>query len=424
MMNVSPNIQGQAQAATSTFDRIVIDANTDWNNHKAKVFAAFSKDKVNDLGAHTGAGFMLYRYAENWKAYNIFEPSGNFEDASAADINGDGALDIVIGGWSGVTLWAVNPAGRGLDPYTTPWPVHIVDKSRFSHEVVAADLSHHGDGKCDIVTTSGIYLQGSTPDSWTFVGIERTGQGTFAANMLGNGDGWNDVVALHSNDGKNQIAWFENPGHTGGNPATDRWRVHIIDANPGGDYANSEMTCMAFTVGDVNGDGRPDLIAASQGEGPDAGKEPKTIGDPRQIGDGLVWYEAPANPRTGAWIKHVIDPAAGWVHASSIKLADFDGDGRPDVCFAEQDQSVYRQDGRAGQQLGIFYNLGGGLSWKHQVLSQHPDDAAGGFNSKVGIVGNDKLPSIFTSRHGYFGEANPLLLWRNRGVAPSAATAA
>ena len=267
----------------------------------------------------------------------------------------------------------------------------------------------NNDDKKDIVTTTGIYFQGKTPAEWTFVNIGRSGQGTFTANILNNKDGFDDVIGLYSNGGKNKIAWFENPGHTGGNPVTGIWIPRIIDANPGGDSCNFEMTTMAFTAGDINADGRIDLVCASQGEGPGSGD------DNRQIGDGLVWYEAPADPRLGKWTKHIIDATVAWVHASSIKLADFDGDGYLDVNYAQQDQSRDRKDGNSGkQQLGIFYNTDGkGTTWRKQVLSQFPDPGAGGFNSKVGIVGNDTLPSIFTSLHGYFKDANPLMLWKN-----------
>ena len=189
------------------------------------------------------------------------------------------------------------------------------------------------DGKPDIATTSGIYIQGATPDDWRFVDIGRGGQGTQIANVLGNGDGYNDLIAVYQGGGKNQIAWFENPGHTGG-AVTGHWKVHLVDADPGGSkQANKDMTDMAFAIGDINGDGRPDIVAASMGEGPD---KPD---DPHQIGDGLLWYEAPSDPRTGVWAKHTIDATAGWVHASSIQLADFDCDGLLDVCYAEQDQS-------------------------------------------------------------------------------------
>jgi hypothetical protein len=169
---------------------------------------------------------------------------------------------------------------------------------------------------------------------------------------------------------------------------------------------------MAFALADLNGDGRPDVIAASQGEGPDAAD------DSRQIGDGLVWYEGPADPRVVKWVKRTIDATVAWVHASSIQPADFDGDGHPDICYAEQDQSSQRKDGKPGRKLGIFYNTNGsGQNWKHVLLSRFPDDAAGGFNTKVGNIGRDRLPSIFTSLHGFFGDANPLVLWRNESIA-------
>jgi hypothetical protein len=399
----------QTPQLTPIFNRIVIDPAIEANSHKPKVFARFSSDSCNDLGSLTSDGFKLYRYTENWKPYVIFGLEGTskrFEDAAVADINNDGWNDIVLGGWGNTTLWAENPSGLGRSPYTNLWTIHKVDTTRFSHEVCAADLTR--DGQCDIITTSGLYLQGKSPANWTFVGIERTGQGTFVANMLNNGDGYNDVVSLYANEGKIQIVWFENPGHTGGDPATASWIARIIDANPGGDVCNFEMTCMAFTAGDVDGDGRLDLVAASQGEGP--GKQ----NDNRQIGDGLVWYKGPSDPRSVPWTKQVINPAIAWVHASSIQLADFDGDGSIDINYAQQDQSRMRQDGSSiQQQLGIYFNVNGdGKTWSLELLSQYPDSGAGGFNSRVGIIGHDKLPSIFTSLHGFWKDGNPLLLWR------------
>jgi len=402
-----------------SFLRLVIDPRAESQSHKPKVLAQFSREGGNDIGSLDGDGFKLYRYVEQWKAYVVFpldNPAG-YEDAVAADINGDGRPDIVLGGWSHRTLWAENPAGQGKDPYLTQWQVHLVDAGRFSHEVCAADMNR--DGKCDIVTTTGIFFQGANPNAWHFVDIGKGGQGTAVGNVLGNGDGYTDVISVYQSQGTNQIAWFENPGHAGGDPVTGHWKVHVIDALPGGAGANRDMDELAIAFCDLNQDGRPDVIIASMGEGPDANN------DPRQLGDGLVWYQAPANARTEPWAKHTIDATAGWVHASSIQLADFNGDGHLDVCYAEQDQSGPtpspnsgggRRDGVPSPRLVICYNVtGDGLTWQRQVLSQHPEPGAGGFNSKVGIIGDDTLPSIVTSLHGCWSSPNPILLWRNRG---------
>lgn len=400
-----------ASAQMPVFKRVVIDSTIQYNSHKPKVLGKFSKDKYNDVGTLDNQGFKLYRYTENWKSYIIFSPGipQGFEDAQVVDINGDGWNDIIMGGWSNHTFWAENPMGQGKDPYKNTWTIHAIDKTRFSHEVCAADLN--ADNKPDVITTSGVYIQGATADNWIFINIGRSGQGTFAVNMLSNKDGYADVVGLYRTQTANQIAWFENPGHKGGDPIKDKWQPHVIDACPG-DLSNPQMTTMAFSCGDINRDGRTDLVCASQGEGPGPGDSN------RQRGDGLVWYEAPKDPRSEKWIKHVINPGIAWVHASSLQLADFDGDGHLDINYAQQDQSKNRKDGSdIKQQLGIYYNVDGkGKTWRNQVISKYKEYGAGGFNSKVGVIGNDRLPSIFTALHGYFGDANPVFLWRNQSA--------
>lgn len=59
------------------------------------------------------------------------------------------------------------------------------------------------------------------------------------------------------------------------------------------------------TVGDLNGDGFPDLIAGGQASG------------------GLVWYESPN------WVKHII--ASGGGYGTDAEVADVDRDGHADV---------------------------------------------------------------------------------------------
>jgi hypothetical protein len=375
----------------------------------------FSKDGDLDAAGETQQGFTLYRYKENWKPYAIFNDGTGPEDANSADITGSGYDDIVAGGWSNHVLWAQNPASDGKDPYTTPWLVHTVDTTRWCHDTYPADMNH--DGKCDIVTNLGVYFQGATPNEWTFkdIGRGKNCVGTAVGNMLGNGDGFNDVVAINQNTGHNQLCWYENPGHTGGNSITGEWRIHVIDDMPSG-VANVNCSTMSFAIGDLDGDKHPDVVAAMQGEGPS--------NKVSQIGDGLVWYKAPVDPRNGVWTKVTIDPDLSYIHTASLQLADFIGNGRLDICYAQQEQSGptpgYGSGGEVAgqprQQVGIFYNNGHAQSWTRQILTEYPDVAAGGFNSKLGKIGKDRLPSILTGNHGFFGQANPLVLFRNQGV--------
>jgi len=270
--------------AVAQFSHVVVDFNQIPNGHKPKVIGDFANNGSAGIGAlSAGQGFKLYRYPV-WASHLItsYNNGSGDEDAQVADVNGDGALDIVIGGLSGNTYWLENPLKQGKDPYNSTWSVHQIQSGRPSHDVAVGDIDR--DGKVDVATESGIYLQGSTPDNWTFVGapqINRSVEGTSIGDLLG--DGYLDVIAPYQNGFR--LAWFENPLHSGGNPVTDTWRVHIIDSNPG---FSGDMTT---AVADFNRDGRRDIAMSPM------------------YNDGyLVWYEEPPDPRNGTWSSMFSDP--------------------------------------------------------------------------------------------------------------------
>jgi SulP family sulfate permease len=361
------------------FERDVLDRRTLRIGRKPKVIID-PDGRGSVAGAELGtAGFALYRPHRPPDLITTFSNDGGAEDAAVADINGDGAPDIVVGGLGGLTYVLVDPLHTAChDPYRCRWTKRVIDSTHLSHDVRVADVNR--DGAVDVVTEAGIYFNEDHGTRWVFrgrVSIPRDGEGTSVGVF--ERDGIPDIVAPYRS--ATMLARFVNPLHARGNPMRDPWKPQIIDRHPR--FTGNMTTAIA----DLNGDGRNDIALA-----------------PMYGGGGLVWYEAPATPN-GTWKRHLIDPTVNFVHQGSLRIADIDGNGHPDIVFAEQDQSPTRR-------IGIFYNLrGDGTRWELQVLSTE-----GGHNIKVGRIAHDRLPSILSARHGYFDDPNPLLLFRNRGA--------
>ena len=373
-------VQSQSGFTPAAFRHSLIDPKMVPNGHKPKVVGDFSGTGRGDVAVMTvGEGMKLYRFP-TW-SQSLISPAGEQggEDAQVADVNGDGAQDIVVGDLFNRIAWLENPRTQGQNPYATLWKEHVINQGVPSHDLVIGDVN--GDGKVDVAVNGGVFLQ-NTPDAWTLVGItliKRGAEGTALGTLTG--DRFLDLLAP-SPDKPYRLCWFENPRHKGGNPTKDVRTRH--DIGPG--YPQ-----MAIAVADLNGDGRPDVLMA-----------------PMYGTGGLVWFEAPRDPRRCIWTQHVIDPTIQFVHQGSLQVADFNGDGRPDVAFAEQEQSQTKR-------VGVFYSLGKrGLRWQRQILTDK-----GGHNLKVGRIGHDRLPSILCANHGFFGAPNPVELWRNEtGIQP------
>jgi hypothetical protein len=82
----------------------------------------------------------------------------------------------------------------------------------------------------------------------------------------------------------------------------------------------------AMTMFDLNGDGKPDFITGKRyfaHNGHDPGeREPL----------GIYWYEFERMPDGRVeWIKHVIDYGGRAGAGMQIAVADYNGDGRPDI---------------------------------------------------------------------------------------------
>ncbi len=166
--------------------------------------------------------------------------------------------------------------------------------------------------------------------------------------------------------------WYEN--------AAERWTERV--------YAPGYTHPAAFPrVADFNRDGRPDIVL---------------VPTERQGGRYRVaWFEAPANPREGAWKEHEIDPEVETVQ-HSLGVADMDGDGDADVVTAQMHQ------GADPDEVKIYLNQDGGKRWRRQVVA-----TTGSHNIRVLDLGKDGDFDIFGAN---WKDTTRVELWENRSA--------
>ena len=148
------------------------------------------------------------------------------------------------------------------------------------------------------------------------------------------GDGLGDVVGIDDTT----LHWYAAPGFTLGTLLTLSGSVHGYPLFRADD----------LQLVDVDGDG--DLDAVTR------------IGDSGNVNGEVVWLEnpRPASDVHGTWTLHAVGDAE---YVKDIVIADFDGDGKPDVAAREHTVShVWLQDGAD--------------AWTARTLSHHSNEGA------------------------------------------------
>ncbi|MGV3721268.1 MAG: FG-GAP repeat domain-containing protein, partial [Actinomycetota bacterium] len=188
------------------------------------------------------------------------------------------------------------------------------------------------------------------------------------------GDGRLDVVGA----GPDQIAWHRRDG--------DRWTTRVIAAKSA-EVKSTDSICL--TAHDLDGDGDPDLIASTPGNGD------------------LAWYE---NPRGSdrSWSRHLIDNLPK-IHSQALQ--DLDGDGRPDLVANTTDQLVWfsipSEPRRAAKASAA---VGDGERWARQILSRDGVAGTPHYLTSVDLRGDGRHVLLAGSPDGAY------LAWWERGA--------
>ena len=293
---------------------------------------------------------------------------------------------------------------------------------RFKHVVVDADNPPNphcktvgdldGDGFPDLLAASaadgGLYWY-RYPD-WS---KHRIAAGNFTTDMaVGDldGDGHLDVI-IPSNDG---LMWYRNPRAAGNDPAGDSWEA--INISPEGARMHD------VEVADLDGDGRLDLVTRHQsGFGKKMGNQihlwvqrgerewaHRTFSCPH--GEGLKmadvdgdgrpdviiggrWYRNPGDVLEGEWTEYLYLPAARfdecWTDGDvAVEVGDFDGDGRLEIVLSPAEGSglLARYAPPADPRDG---------DWTEQIIDSDYEFAHG---LAVGDVDGDGAPDFAVAR--------------------------
>jgi hypothetical protein len=309
----------------------------------------------------------------------VKDEPGLLERMAVGDVNGDGKPDVtIIKHTAGDILWFEN-SGK---PAEGPWKRHVVGKFNRPYDVVLADLD--GDGLLDVAACSwhpsqiACFRNPGKAEEWTKVLIDDKPGGARTIRAADfNRDGNRDLLATEP--GANRVVWYENPGKLG-----QPWKKHIIDDQ-------SERPMHGHAV-DLDGDGDMDVVMAL------GWWAPRPL-PPHQI----VWYENVGKPGDGTvWKKHVL--GADFPQAFEAVAADLNGDGHLDILATAWGS-------RPGGQVVWFENPGDPrkVPWKMHVLKENWTNA----NQVIAadLNGDRRIDVAAVAERG----ANELRWWRNEG---------
>jgi len=159
---------------------------------------------------------------------------------------------------------------------------------------------------------------------WVRFDIDGQTRAGAAALLLSdlNGDGRPDIISSAPGEANARIAWYRHPGGTTIGMFTGTFSRFVI---------GNERGVARLALGDLNRDGRADLVCVNSSE-PSAAD----AGDGRRIG----WYERPADP-TASWVGHVLARFTANTPTDAA-VADVDVNGNPDVIVSTRQAGTLR----------------------------------------------------------------------------------
>ena len=187
----------------------------------------------------------------------------------------------------------------------------------------------------------------------------------------GHGIGVGDVNGDGRNDIITPLGWLEAPA----DPRTGDWKFH----------QEFDLVSVGYIyVLDVNGDGRKDLVTSMAHD------------------YGVFWME---NLGGGKWAKHVIDDT--WSQAHALTMVDLNGDGRPDFVTGKRYMAHNGSDPGEREPLGIYWYeyrpaKDGSIEWIKHIIDYGGRAGAGMQIAVADLDGDGDLDLAMGGKTGLF----------------------
>lgn len=263
-------------------------------------------NRADMIGRDASGNLLLYRNTGAatatmfGSAVTLATGFGSMNFIGAGDFDGDGKPDIVARDGAGEVWLYPNTTSGGTVSLGT----------RYSLGTAWSAMTWLGTGDIDVDGRDDLVARSADGDLWSYRSSGVPGQVKLAetGRLIGTGfdimswldvgdvnlDGREDLVGRKSSDGK----LYEYP--------------RKLDESPheflNGPLTGSGWTSYNISIGDVTGDGRPDLVA-------------------RATTDNLMWVYANSGlPAPNAWLARTQIGASSWAHLNFFTTADMDGD--------------------------------------------------------------------------------------------------
>lgn len=351
------------EAQQIVFQKIILDQKY---RSEGVAVADFNGDGKLDIAAGS-----VYFAAPDWKMISILEAPKAFDvkrygDAFLCfsdDLNRDGRPDLMVVDFPGrLTRWYENPGRAG-----TAWKEFQAIKNTNNESPHWIDID--GDGRREMICGSpdmAMVRPGKDPHAlWVIETI--AGPDDPKIKGTAHGEGVGDV----NGDGRNDVVitqgWWEAPA----DPKQQTWTFHKADF--GG-------RCGQMPVYDFDGDGDNDVLTTSA------------------HGYGIRWHEQTPD----GWQAHDIDNSFSQTH--TVCLADIDGDGLKDIVTGKRYYAHCGRDPGANDPAVLcWYRMArkdGRPAWTKHAID---DDSGAGLNFEVPDVNGDgKLDVVTSSKKGTF----------------------